>query len=60
MDMSVKKSYYIRQIDVIIAFLYSCFDEEIYIMQSIMFEDDTTRVFFFKKALYGLKQALQV
>ena len=57
MGMSTKKSYWIRQIDVIIAFFYRFFDKEIYIMQLPMFEDGTTRVCFLKKAIYGLKQA---
>ena len=55
MDMSAKRSYQIRQMDGITALLYGFLDEEIYIMQPIMFEDGITRVCFFKKALYGLK-----
>ncbi len=60
MGMSAKRGYRIREMDVITAFLYGFLDEEIYIMQPIMFEDGTTRVCFLKRALYGLKQAPRV
>lgn len=39
--ISAKKSYWIRQIDVITTFLYQFLDEEIYIIQPIIFEDGT-------------------
>ena len=55
MGMSAKTGYRICQMNVITAFLYEFLDEEIYIMQLIMFENDTTPVYFLKKALYGLK-----
>ncbi len=60
MGVSAKRSYQIRQIDVIRAFLYWFLDEKICIMQPTMFEDGTTRVCFLKKALCGLKQAPRV
>ncbi len=60
MGVSAKRSYRIRQMDVITAFSYGFFDKEICIMQPTMFEDSTTRVCFLKKALYGLKQAPQI
>ncbi len=49
MDVSAKRGSRIRQMDVITAFLYGFLDEEIYIMQTNMFEDGTTRVCFLKK-----------
>ena len=42
------------------AFLYRFLKEKIYIIQSTIFEDDTTRVYFLKKSLYNLKQSLQM
>ena len=41
--------------NVITAFLYGFLDEKIYIIQPIIFEDNTTQVYFLKKALYSLK-----
>ena len=53
--MSAKKGYRIYQMNVITAFLYGFLDEKIYIIQPIIFENDTTWVYFLKKALYDLK-----
>lgn len=47
MGMSAKKSYWIRQMDVITGFFYGFLDKKIYIMQLIMFEDSSTWVCFF-------------
>lgn len=58
--MFAKRDYRIRQMDIIIAFLYGFLDKEIYIIQLTMFENGTTWVYFLKKALYGLKQSLRV
>ncbi len=55
MGVSAKRGYRIRQMDVIIAFLYGFLDEEIYIMQSTIFEDGTTRVCFLKKNIIRLE-----
>ncbi len=60
MGISAKKSYRIRQVDVIAAFFHGFLDEKIYIMQPTMFEDGTPRVCFLKKALYSLNQAPRV
>ncbi len=60
MFVSAKNSYLIRQIDVIVAFSYRFLDEKIYIMQSVIFEDGTTRVKFLKKTLYNPKQILRI
>ena len=46
MAIFAKRGYRIRQIDVIIAFFYEVFDEEIYIIKPTMFEDSTTRICF--------------
>ena len=55
MGMSAKRGHWIRQVDLIIAFFYKIFDEQIYIIQLTIFEYDTTQVYFLKKALYSLK-----
>lgn len=56
--MSTKRGYWICQIHITTAFFYRFLDKEICIIQPIIFEDGTARVYFLKKALYGLKQAL--
>lgn len=50
-DISTKKRYLICQIDVITTFFYQFLDEEIYIMQLIIFENGITQVCFLKKSL---------
>ena len=55
MGMSAKRGYWIRQVDLITAFLYKFFDEQIYIIQLTIFEYDITQIYFLKKALYSLK-----
>ena len=58
--VSVKRGYKIRQIDLVIAFLYGFLDEVIYVEQPALFKLHPELVCCLRKALYRLKQAPQV
>ena len=61
MAISVKKGLFIRHMDVVTAFLYELLDEEVYVIQSMLFEtEDRDKMCRLKKALYDLKQAPKV
>lgn len=59
-EVSVKRGYKIRQMDVMTAFLYGFLDEVIYVEQPHLFELDPELVCRLRKVFYGLKQAPQV
>ncbi len=55
--VGVKRGYWIRNIDLVTAFLYGFLDENIYIEQPHLFTTKLDKVCKLIKALYGLKQA---
>lgn len=56
----VKRSYWIRYIDVVIAFLYGFFDEVVYIKQFHLFFIESNKICKLIKVLYRLKQVSHV
>ena len=60
MTVFAKRDYRIRQINVIIAFLYEFLDEKIFVRQFTRMKDETSRVCLLKKTLYDLKQFSRV
>ena len=58
--VGVKRSYRIRHMDVVTAFLYGFLDEVIYVEQPHLFVTELDKVCKLIKALYGLKQAPHV
>ncbi len=60
MTISIIRELQIRHMNVVIAFLYELLDEDVYVIQSHMFEfeknEDDTLVCKLKRALYDLKQ----
>ena len=61
MAISVKKGLFIRHMNVVTAFLYELLDEEVYVIQPMLFETgDNQQICKLKKAFYGLKQAPKV
>jgi hypothetical protein len=60
MTISIIRELQIRHMNVVIAFLYELLDEDVYVIQSHMFEfeenEDDILVCKLKKALYDLKQ----
>jgi hypothetical protein len=60
MTISIIRELQIRHMNVVIAFLYELLDEDVYVVQSHMFEfeknKDDTLVCKLKRALYDLKQ----
>ena len=57
MTMTVKKRYYIEQMNIVTAFLYSSIEEEVYVKQLTDFTNERNRVCQLKRALYRLKQS---
>ena len=55
-----KRDYQIRQMNLIIAFLYEFLDEKMYVRQSTRMKDETNKVCLLKKTLYDLKQFSRV
>ena len=60
MTIFAKRDYRIRQMNVIIAFLYEFFDEKMYVRQSTRMKDETNRICLLKKTFYDLKQFSRV
>ena len=58
--MNIQYVYWIRQIDIVTAFLYNFFDKIIYIKQPHLFATELDKVCKLIKALYGLKQVPHV
>ena len=56
MTVFAKRDYRIRQMNVIIAFLYEFLDEKMYVRQSTHMKDEISKVCLLKKTLYDLKQ----
>jgi hypothetical protein len=58
MTISIIRELQIRHMNVVIAFIYELLDEDVYVIQSHMFEfqKDEDLVCKLKKALYDLKQ----
>jgi hypothetical protein len=60
MTINIIRELQIRHMNVVIAFLYELLDEDVYVIQSHMFEfgrdEDDTLVCKLKRALYDLKQ----
>ena len=59
MTMVVIKRYYIKQINIVTAFLYGPIEEEVYVKQLTGFTNEGNRVCKLNKALYRLKQSLR-
>ena len=57
MAMAAIKRYYIKQMDIVTAFLYGPIEEEVYVEQLTGFTKGGNRVCKLNKALYGLKQS---
>jgi hypothetical protein len=61
MTINIIRELQIRYINVVIAFLYKLLDEDVYVIQSHMFEfernEDDILVCKLKRTLYDLKQA---
>jgi hypothetical protein len=61
MTISIIRELQIRHMNVVIAFLYELLDEDVYVVQSHMFEfeenDDDILVCKLKRVLYDLRQA---
>jgi hypothetical protein len=64
MTINTIRELQIRHMNVVIAFLYELLDEDVYVIQSHMFEfeenEDDTLVCKLKRALYDLKQTLKM
>ena len=60
MTIFAKRDYRIRQMNVIIAFLYEFLDEKMYVRQSTRMKDETSRICLLKKIFYDLKQSFRV
>jgi hypothetical protein len=64
MTINIIQKLQIRHMNVVIVFLYELLDEDVYVIQSHMFEferdEDDTFVCKLKKALYDLKQTLKM
>ena len=57
MAMAAIKGYYIEQMDIVTAFLYSPIEEEVYVEQPKGFTNGKDKVCKLNKALYELKQS---
>ena len=59
MAITAIKGYYIKQMNIVTAFLYEPIKEEVYVEQLTDFINEGNRVCKLNKALYRLKQSLR-